>query len=425
MFWRENALKRPRLGIQLNDSNSIDEMGKKTVTTLRTWFAVVALAGAHGAVDFYVTLLQALAPGMALRLGVPLGKVVVLVGVVQMVCNGIQPVVGWLMGMRNLSWILWAGSALSIAPCFMGWVDGYWALVVLVVVGALGTGIFHPEGVLSAHDSSGNLAYLGVPLFMAGGYFFSAASAPAAIHWVDWFDFPALAWLTLPGLVFAAGLLLIHRRKRRQHPSLVIRPRSRRQTRMETGRFSAWVLLALAAFCNCATALFMAILTSHYELVYGPEARAWAGWVLLVIGGGGVLASFFWGRLCRGGNYYLVVFLTQLGSAPLFALLAYASSPRIAFLISLPLSVISPGAVYPAAVTLIRNAAGLTQSLRVGLIVGGTWGTAGLVVMVAGHLLDRGVDSSHLIVVSACCCLIASLYAGLQALITRRRGATA
>jgi Arabinose efflux permease len=394
------------------------------VKTLKALLPVTILAAAHGGVDFYGAFLQALAPVVSEHLAIQPGRIVALVGVVGLVTNGIQPLIGLIMGKRNIAWILWGALLLSMLPCFMGFIDSYWLLVILVLGGSLGTGSFHPEGILSAHDSSGEYAHFGVPLFMAGGYFFTAAGAPIAIHWVSWFGLRSLVWFILPGLLLAALLYLNLRRKKAKHPSIVLRPRSQRRTRAIPGGVSIWPLLTVAVFCNIATALFLAIITSHYELTYGPESRTWAGWVMLTIGGVGCLASFFWGHICHKKGYFLVLLLTQLASAPLFILLARADSPIAGFWYALPLSVISPGSVYPVAVTLTRNASGLTQSLRAGLIVGGTWGLAALVVMAAGVLLDMGVPSWQLVSVSGFSCLVTAVVAGVQLLRGRAARAT-
>ncbi|MDR0362763.1 MAG: MFS transporter [Planctomycetota bacterium] len=391
------------------------------VRIVKTRFALILLSIAHGSVDFYVNLLQALAPAMAVHLDVPLGGIVALVGIGQFATNVVQPLAGLIMGRRNLSWIVWAGAALSVLPAFMGWVSGFWPLAALILIGAVGTGIFHPEGLLAAHDASGEEAHFGVPLFMAGGFFLSAVAAPVGIQWVERLGFKSMAVLAIPGLLIACSLLGAHRKRKREHPSIVVRPRSRRVARIEAGRLSFWPIFAMAACFSIATGLFFAILTSHYELKFGSEARAWAGWVILAMGGVGSLSSFFWGYVCRKKGYFAAVFLTMLAAAPLFFLLANAGSPAMGLAIAFPLSLIAPGALYPTSVNLSRNSAGLTQSLRAGLMVGGTWGAAAVVTVAVGVLIDRGVDTTYLVAVSACACLLAGLIAGGYELALRKQ----
>ena len=361
-----------------------------------------------------MNMIQALAPAVAIYLDLPLGQIITLIGVGGLSCNLFQPVVGWVMGKRNLSWSMWVACSLAVLPIFMGWATGIWSLAFLIVLGALGTGMFHPEGVLCAHDASGKRAYLGVPFFLAFGFVFSSIAAPVGINWVNTFGFRALAILAIPGLVLGVLQYSWYRKKCREHPSVVIRPRSLRMTKRITGHMSFWPLMAIAICYGTSSGLFLAILTSHYELTFGPDSRFWAGWVLLIMGGFGSLFSFLWSHLTRNGGYYLLVLLTQLGASGLFVWMAHASSPLAGFLIAIPLSMISPNSVYPVAVSLARNSSGATQAIRAGLMVGGTWGVAGIIIMIAGVLVNRGVSTSSLILFSAGTALAASLLAGAQ-----------
>ena len=375
---------------------------------------LVLLSIGHGTVDFYLSILQAVAPSLALHLGLPLGQVVALVGIATLVTNAVQPLAGYVMGSRNLAWILWAGLALSVAPTFMGWSTGMFSLTVVILLGAVGTGIFHPEGVLSAHDASGDRAHFGIPLFMAGGSSFSALAAPVGIYWAGHFGYHSMALLAIPGILLGLVFLFNHHSRRRKHPSIFLRPRSRRVTRMEKGRMSFWPLLAVSICFGLATGLLFAIFSSHYELTFGPEARTWAGWVLMVFGGFGAAASFVWGPLAGKVGYYRLVLVTQVLAAPLFFWLAHATSPVAGLLIALPLSIIAPGSVYPVSVTLSKTASGVTHALRTGLVIGGTWGSAAVAIMLAGWLLGRGVASNTFIIASGVCSLVAAALAAWQ-----------
>lgn len=383
------------------------------------------MTAGHGTVDFYPGILPAIAPGVAEHLGISIGSVVALVGIGSLVSNGIQPFIGAVMERWNLSWALWVAAVLSTFPSLLGFANGYYALLALVLLGALGNGLFHPEGVLSAHDASGDNAYLAIPFFMAGGGILNALAAPICIQWSSRFGYHALALLALPGLGVALALLLNHDRKKRQHPSIVIRPRSKRITKLVAGGMSFWPLLLVSMFLGVSIGLFLAVISSHYELAFGPAARSWSGWVLMVVGVTGSLASFWWGHMTKKHDYYKVVLLTQALTVPLFIVMAYAPSPAAGFAAALPLSLFAPGAVYPVSVSLVRNASGLTQSMRAGLVVGGTWGMSALVVMLSGWLLKRGMPSHNLVLISAASSFGALVVAVSQLIANKKRRETA
>lgn len=378
---------------------------------IRPYLPILLLTAGHGAVDFYIALLQVVAPGLSQFLGIPLGDLLILAGLAAIFSNIVQPVAGHIMAHRNLAWILWASVILSALPSLMGFASGYWTLFILIIAGSLGTGLYHPEGALAASDASGAHAHLGVPLFMSGGFAAIAAGTPLSIAISERFDFPALAWLGLPGLVIGLIFLLQYRHRRLTHPSLVLRPRSRRVTQAQEGAMSYWALLATAIFLMTGNGLFMGLLASHYEITFGSDSRVWAGWVLMVAGVVGSSCSFFWSMAARRYGFYRVVALTQFLVIPFFILMSYPPSAAWGFALAFPLGMVSPNSVYAVAVALSRNAAGLTQGLRTSLIIGGTSAMAGAAVMTSGLLLGRGVESSNLMLATAGCSLCALLLA--------------
>lgn len=388
---------------------------------IKLYLPILLLTAGHGAVDFYITLLQVVAPGLSDFLDIPLGDLLILAGLAGVFSNVTQPVAGYIMGRHNLSWVLWASVALASLPALMGYAGGYGVLFVLIMLGAIGTGLYHPEGALAASDASGERSYLGVPLFMSGGFVAVAIGTPLSIAMSERFGFPSLAWLALPGFLIALVFLMQYRHRRLTHPSLVLRPRSRRVTQAQAGAMSYWPLLASAGLLMMGNGLFMGILASHYELTFGPSSRVWSGWVLMVAGVAGSTCSFFWSVMARKFGYYQVVAFTQALAVPLFVLMAYPASPQWGFLIAFPLGIVSPNSVYAVAVALSRNAVGLTQGLRTSVIIGGTSMLAAGSIMISGVLLGRGIPSSTLMLCVAGCSVVAIGIAAWR-LILRRPG---
>lgn len=393
--------------------------------TLTAMWPILLLTMAHGAVDSFGGLLAVLAPGVAKMLDVPIGKIVMLIGISGLLNNLSQPLIGLVMERRNLRWVLWLTVVVSALPIFMGFVPNFWWLCVIIILGAFGTGIYHPEGILSAQDVSGHRAYLGVPLFMAGGAAIYACLIPLSIWLTEQHGFKSLAFLGIPGAIIALLLILLYRERARAHPSVILRPRSRRVTKVHADNLSYWPLLAMAVCFCIASGLFMAILTSHYELRFGESARHAAGYVLVVMGLLGSAASFGWSWLSKKYSYYPMTLISQLIAAPLFLLMASPPTPNAGILISIPLALVTPAALHPVGIMLARNAAGLTQSIRTGLIMGGAYGAASIAIMIAGLLLDKNLPSPHLIQFCALCSLASALIALWQILAKRRQGKNA
>lgn len=382
---------------------------------------ILLLTFGHGAVDSYVGLLAALTPGLAAYLNVPIGNIVMLVGVAALVNNSAQPLTGWVMQRRNMTWALCASVLLSTLPVLMGYVPNFWWLCVIIILGSIGTGVYHPEGVLSAHDATGDKAYLGIPLFMAGGVAIYSAMIPLSIWMSERFGFRSLVWLAIPGLLVSLIMFLAYRQKRRQHPSIVMRPRSRRVTKVRTGVMSFWPLLVVGLFFCIGSGLFMSIVTSHYELRFGEVSRHDAGYVLMVLGVLTSAASFGWSWLSKRHSFYFLALISQVLAVPLFFLMARLPSPGLGVALAAPLALVTPAALHPVGVMLARNAAGLSQSMRTSLMLGGTYGASAVAVMVAGVLLDRGIGSEWLVIFCGLCSLGAAVVAGWQVLRHGRR----
>lgn len=387
----------------------------------QSFSTLVLLTAAHGAVDSYLGLLPVVAPGLAAYLDIPLGDLVMLMGVGALLNNLLQPVTGYVMGKKNMAWVLWFSVILSGLPVLMGFAPNFWILTVLILLGALGTGLYHPEAALAAHDAAGDKAYLGMPLFLSGGAGVYALATPLSIWITESFGFPALAWLWIPGIALGVILFFKHIDLKKRHPSMVIRPRSKRMTKVMDGTISFWPLLTVGCFFCVGSGLFLNILSSHYELLFGPSARHWSGWVLMAMGVLGALSSFMWSALARKHSYYAIALGTQIAAAALFALMAFAATPFAGFLIAIPLAVVSPAAVHPVGITLSRNAAGATQALRTSLMIGGTYGLTSIAIMAAGYLLRVGVSSSHIVLFVAGCSVVGAILSAWQLIAAPRK----
>ena len=387
---------------------------------IRPYLPILMLTAGHGAVDSYIGLLPVLAPGLAEYLNIPLGDIVMLIGISSLITNLVQPAAGWAMGHKNLAWTLWVTILVSSISCFMGFAINFPTLAAIIIVAAAATGLYHPEAVLSAHDATGEKAYLGIPMFMAGGAAIYALFTPISIKITETYGFKSLVWLILPGALLSLVFFLYHQNRKRSHPSIVIRPRSKRMTQVQAGRLSFWPLLGIAFFLMLTNGLFMAVLSSHFELQFGPTSRYWVGYTYMAFGVLGSLSSFWWSGMSRKHNYYKLVLISQILAVPLFVTIALAGSPQVAFAVALPLSVVAPVAVIPGAITLSRNASGSTQGMRTALMMGGPYAISSALVMVAGALLRSGFESRWIMLFISCSSAVAMLLALWQFLKTRK-----
>ncbi len=106
---------------------------------------VAPLVVGHAVNDSYSYALQTILPAIIPTLGLTLGMAGGLVSVWQLTSSLVQPIVGHLADRSGLRWPAWAGIVLSgTAAALLGQAPSYLALVGLLIVGGIGTAIFHP-----------------------------------------------------------------------------------------------------------------------------------------------------------------------------------------------------------------------------------------------------------------------------------------
>jgi len=168
-----------------------------------------AIAGGHFWVDFYMNLLPAVVPFLAVERGMSLTSLGVVVTSLTLTSAVIQPYLGYLIDRRGQGWLLplsltWIAVGMSLA----GILGSYWILVLVTSAAALGSAVYHPLGsiltttvgydrkgaALGNYSVMGNLGYSLAPLI--------------TVPLVEWLDLPGLAVFMVPGVIWA--LLLIN-----------------------------------------------------------------------------------------------------------------------------------------------------------------------------------------------------------------------
>jgi FSR family fosmidomycin resistance protein-like MFS transporter len=179
-----------------------DEGDVKLRTRLR---GVGTLALGHAMNDSYAYVLQAVLPALIGSLGLTLGMAGGLVSVYQLTSSVIQPAVGYFADRTTLRWPAWAGIAMSsVAAGLLGLAPSYFALLGLLMIGGVGSSIFHPvsaamAGAAAPAQSRGR--WLG--LYVSAGNF-GLSIGPLMIAALLASRGPQDTWpIMLPGLLVA------------------------------------------------------------------------------------------------------------------------------------------------------------------------------------------------------------------------------
>ena len=178
--------------------------------------SVGTLSLGHAINDSYAYVLQTLLPAIIPALGLTLGMAGSLVSLYTLTSSLIQPAVGYVADRTALRWPAWAGVALSsVAAGLLGFAPNYWVLVGLLILGGVGTAIFHPVSAAMAGASapaSSRGRWLG--LYVTAGNFGLAVGPWMAGTLVVEGDLSRMWVIMLPGLAIAAVVAVFAPRAR-------------------------------------------------------------------------------------------------------------------------------------------------------------------------------------------------------------------
>jgi FSR family fosmidomycin resistance protein-like MFS transporter len=162
---------------------------------------------AHFVNDTYSSFIYPLLPLISLRLDLSPSQAFWLIPVYALFSNLLQPVYGlisdrWLRRGFALSGPLLSAVFLSA----MGVSNSFFALAMLLVVGGVGVGIFHPQAAAIAAHASGERRRIGMSMFSAAGTLGTAFGPLIVTRMIEYRGVETTPWLALFGVAAVAFL---------------------------------------------------------------------------------------------------------------------------------------------------------------------------------------------------------------------------
>jgi FSR family fosmidomycin resistance protein-like MFS transporter len=359
-------------------------MPKRSVVLSGSSLAALLLL-AHAVNDSFSGMLAALLPTFQTRFQASETTLAALVATLSFSSSVTQPVFGALadrLGRRligALGVIVTAG-LLSL----MGITHSIWLLFGLLLVGGLGSAAFHPSGTSMARAAARHTKGVAVGVFSAGGTV-GLAFGPLLIGFFVINDILRFTpWLMLPGLVI--GVLLY-----RLVPAQERSPRDNRPKIFDRQLFAGPVgALCLAGILR-SIAWVTLINGSPLWLV---QERGISGdsptifWTLTVFsffgGIGGILAGYLEQRL---GREMVISGSMLVALVPLYALFLVPPGGVAYFLLVAAAGALVNGGL-PLMVVSAQDLAPHAMGTASGMLMGLTWGTAGLIYILVGGLQE-------------------------------------
>jgi len=341
---------------------------------------------AHSTNDAFTNILPVFLPTLQVRFSLGEAVMAVLVAVISISSNVLQPFFGPFVDRwghrRSASIALIIGSTLmgflSVAPSVL-------SLFFILAIGGLGSAIFHPAAAAMARNT-GAPKSVSMSLFAAGGSFGSAIMPVAVLAVVRSVGTHYVPLLSLVGVAIGLALLLLSPRGHGSPPAVGHRPKAFDVSLLSgpVGLLAGTGIMRAMAFISFTNGMPLYLSLTRG---FAPDAQA-IGLTLSLYSissaTGSILAGFterYLGRirLVVGSMLLALPFLAgtlllEAGSVPYYGAVMLAG---LLTNLSIPLLVVSAQDLAPGAVASAS-----------GLLMGFTWGVAGVIYIGFGALQE-------------------------------------
>jgi FSR family fosmidomycin resistance protein-like MFS transporter len=330
------------------------------------------LAGVHFLIDLFASMLPAILPAIREEFSLSLSRAGLVLVVLMMTCNAVQPLVGHMRAYKRRPLFLHLGLVVAASICLLDALprasNAYVLMIILAVVSGCGIAIVHPEGLRAIHSLGRIPPAVSTAVFMAGGFLGYASGGTVSAFLVSRFGLQGLYPLVLCPVIGIVMILFLRIRL-----AVERKVRNTNQTQTQNNRLSFWLLMAMAIPAAVSTTILTSLLPTvlnelGFELTFG-------GLSTTMFGLGGTAGAFIWAAIahkkgelrCSVAAFFLaipflVIYLVFIGSRMAMWLLFGAGFCAMS--------------AYILMITLSRHAKGLKFGQRMGFMEGGTWAVA-------------------------------------------------
>lgn len=350
-----------------------------TLTGVNLAFLLMA---AHATNDAFANVLPAFLPTLQLRFGAGEALLATFVAVVSLSANVMQALFGALADRwgrrRSAALGLIAGSVLM---SFIAVAPNAATLLLILAIGGLGSALFHPAAA-SLVSGSGARRSLAVGMFTAGGPIGAAAMPIIVLAIIRDFGAKYVPWLAVVGV--AIGLALFYFTPRQTQPTKANRGKmfDVELFKGPVGKLALAAIFRAVAFVSFSNAMPLYLSNSRG---YAPDAEI-IGWTLGLYSAGGAVGALLVGMLERRlGRRRLAVGL-MLAAAPIAAGVLLVVPGSFGYFALVLLAGLATNAPIPLLVVSAQELAPHAVATASGMLMGFTWGTAGVLYIGFGAL---------------------------------------
>jgi FSR family fosmidomycin resistance protein-like MFS transporter len=335
------------------------------------------LASVHFSIDVFASMLPAILPAIRAEFSLSLQKAGLVMAVMYLTCNGVQPLTGHLRADKRKPLFLHLGLILGTVICLLGILPreggAFGGMILLAVVSGFGIAIVHPEGLRGVHRLRRIKPAVSTAVFMAGGFLGFASGGVISAFLVSRFGLRGLYPLMLCPAVGIVLVLLLRIRLAVERTTYY-----KDAAQQVKSWLPFWFILLMAIPAAVSTTIIASLLpTVLNELGFG---LTFGGLSATMFGLGGAVGSFVWAHVAHRKGELRCSVAALFFAIPFLVLYLIFIDSRIAIWILFGAGFCAVSA-YILMITLSRQAEGLTLGQRMGFMVGGTWMLAYIVFM--------------------------------------------
>ena len=357
--------------------------------------SVVLLACGHLTNDFYCNFLPVLLPIIMPKLDLSLTLSGLLVMVMSIASNMMQPVFGYLMDRHRMSWLLVPVLPFgAICICTIGFISTKIMLFLVIALTGLSVSAYHPLGSsLVAKVARAGKAGIAMSLYVAGGNIGFAFAPVVIVAFTEAWPLESLPWLILPSLVImaffaASGLSHFSTVQKTTGDRLPLRKMLANPSVVRLN-----VAMGLRCWTHVAVSTFLPLL-----LVRAGYSPLISGTLLTLFLGGCALGGISGGALGdRFGHKRIILGALALAIFPTAYFFTHASTEPAA-LVALFLSGAFLIASQPSSIVWAQRAMPGSAGMASGMMMGLSFGLGSIGAALTAALADQlGLDTALLL----------------------------
>ncbi|MBR6472099.1 MAG: MFS transporter [Victivallales bacterium] len=350
-------------------------------------FRLGALASSHLVVDMFGSILPGIVPAALEHFQIDLGMGIYVMTTIAVGCNLLQIPVARLDRSKRTPRLLILGAFLAGMIMLLGYLPRTTPtilLCLLMLVVSTGVALVHPFGLRGVQNLSDISTTISTPSFMTGGFLGASLGPLLAAVLVTHFGLRGLLWLAIPLALLLLALFAARIELAPDSGPATATPGKPSQT----GPASPWGfvgLMLIAIFINTGSTIINQLMPTTLQTVH-DFSSTFGGASLTLFGAGSAIGSMTIGYLAKKYPPKWFVIGGMLIGVPstilYFLCMGHAWACVLVFFAGLTVS-----SGYPLLVALARNVNdGPALSTRLALLVGGSWGIAGLAFLGIGQL---------------------------------------